>query len=117
MERRKHPRVLYRCAVTLWRGPAPVRINCYTKNVSQEGVCLVLDEELPIHQEARVQLDLDDGLPALVCQARVVWTLAYRAADYPVDSPTRYQTGFHFTDISETDQSRVHRVISQRVPD
>lgn len=113
-ERRKYPRVLYRCSVILWREAAPQRINAYTKNVGRQGACIILDEELPIHQEVRLQIELDDTLPPIVCNAEVVWTLAYRMGDYPLKSSTRFQTGFNFLDLNETDRARLARIISER---
>jgi hypothetical protein len=82
--------------------------------VSEDGACLVLNDEILIGEEIRLQIDLGDGLPPIVCPARVIWTLAYREETYPIESTTRYRTGFRFVSIPETDRVRLRKVISQR---
>ena len=114
MDKRKHPRAAFRCSVTVWRNGETTRLNAYTKNLSLEGVCVVLQDELAINEEVRLQIDLGDSLPPLTSQAKVVWTLAYRLDEPPIQSTTRYQTGFHFTDLSGTDRARIEKMVSQR---
>ena len=113
MDKRKHKRALYRCSVSLWRKSTPVRFNSFTKDISVSGVRIVLDEELPILQDVRLQMDIQDDLPPIVCEGVVKWTLAHRQEGASSDAPMRYQTGFQFSGLSDTDRVRLQKIISQ----
>ncbi len=111
-EKKRSPRALYRCTVSLWRGTEPIELDCYTKNISTGGVCVVLPEKLEIGQEVRLQLQLDDGNPPADCHARVKWTLAYRTNTPPQPS-SLCEVGFQYTELSSPDLSRIERVVTR----
>src|SRR5687768_4223888 len=111
-ERTRYPRALYRCTVNLWKGPEPVELHCFTKNISNGGVCLVLPEPLDIGREVRLELQLEDGQPPLQCSAIVKWTLAYRTNTPPQPSAL-CETGFQYVDLSQADLARIERIITR----
>ena len=112
IQKQRYPRALYRCTVSLWTSEGPVRVNCFTKNVSTGGLCIVMQDQLDVSQQVRLQIHIEDSLPPVVCEAVVRWTLAYRM-NVPPSPSTRYETGFEFCEISPTDRARIEKVVSE----
>ncbi len=111
MDKKKYPRALYRCTVSLWKNHEAARIVSTTKNVSTGGVCIVLQQELEASQEVRLEIDLGDDQPPVSCHALVRWTVTSRSPN----GPFQFETGFQYTAISDSDRTRIERIVEKHL--
>lgn len=111
MDKKKYPRAIYRCTVSLWKNQEAARIVSTTKNISSSGVCLVLPDELETLQEVRLEIDLGDGSDPVSCYAAVRWTVSSRSPN----GSFQYETGFQISGISDSDRARIEYIVEKHL--
>ena len=73
--KRKFPRISLRCEITILADGRSSPIVTLTENLGVGGVCVILDQPLDRFSKCRVRLDLDDKLPEIECNGKVVWNV------------------------------------------
>lgn len=65
---------------------------------------MILSKDLGKFCLLEISLYLQDGLPAVECDARVVWV---------VESKDKFDTGIEFVNIKKTDVLRIEKVVEE----
>jgi len=114
LERRRFPRVNYKCLVIMNEGSGQRQLTGYAQNIGVGGLCVILDEETKRFDDVSVKLTLDDGGSLLECAGKVVWSI--RRSDVKDKKLiTRFDIGIEFIDLPGKERARIERVINRRV--
>lgn len=110
IDKRRFPRVNYKCNVIIQKGNKPaVSISTFTENIGVGGVCVVLEEPVEIFSEVEMELFFSDGISPIKCKGSIVWVVKRAVLD---KSKAVYDTGVEFLDISDVDKSKIETIIN-----
>jgi c-di-GMP-binding flagellar brake protein YcgR len=104
MDHRRFPRVAFPCKITIFKKGAKEKISANTENLGIGGVCVELEEALDRFSFVDLAIFLENGNPAVQCEARVVWV---------VKSKEHFDTGIEFVNISKQDVARLERIVQE----
>ncbi|MBN1913357.1 MAG: PilZ domain-containing protein [Candidatus Omnitrophica bacterium] len=104
IDKRRFPRANYRCQVSVIRKAQKESFSTQTENIGAGGICVILSKDLGKFCLLEISLYLQDGLPAVECDARVVWV---------VESKDKFDTGIEFVNIKKTDVLRIEKVVEE----
>ena len=104
LNRRRFPRANYPCRVIVYRKGRKDQLAARTENIGQGGICTLLKEELAKFAVVEVAIFLEDNLPPIECEARVVWVVK-RKQDF--------DTGIEFLNLSQKDTQRIERIVQE----
>jgi len=110
LNRRKFPRVHYKCVIRMRKKSSAKTISTCTENLSVGGICVIVKEDLGLFHGVDLELDLEDGAPANIkCSGTVVWVV--KKSDPQEKGALRYDTGIEFVDAKESDRSRLSKIV------
>lgn len=109
IDRRKFPRAVYRCLITIKRRQGATTISTHTENIGAGGICVLIKEDLGLFQGVDLEVVLEDGNPAVKCGGTVVWVVK-KAAPRAKDD-VLYDTGIEFIDIRPAEQDRIVEIV------
>ena len=95
-DKRKFPRLNFKCPVTLQPANSTSSIKTETVNISAGGVCVLLKKSLHKLAVCRITLKLSKTLPAIKAQGRIVWCVQTQKSGV---RGKYYDTGIEFTDM------------------
>jgi hypothetical protein len=101
-DKRRFPRAHYPCKIIVLKGAQSERFSTCTENIGGGGVCVALKKGLDKFCPVGIILYLEDGLPPLECDGRVVWVVR-REGDF--------DTGIQFIHINPQDVTRIERIV------
>jgi len=104
MNRRKFPRVNYPCKVTLLAQGQKEKVFTRIENIGAGGICVMLKKKQERFTPVELSLTLEDERPAIVCDARIVWSIK---KEYEFD------TGIEFVGLKDEDSARIERTIEK----
>jgi c-di-GMP-binding flagellar brake protein YcgR len=104
MDRRQFPRADYRCRVTVFKKGKKEELSTHTQNIGIGGICVVLKKKLDKFHPVELLLHLEDKLPAIRCDGRVVWV---------VKTKSIYDTGLEFISLAKKDSARIERIVEE----
>lgn len=106
-ERRKFPRV--KCAVSVEYLPnqpaTTVPFATATKNISQDGICLILFEEITKGQILNLTLSFPETFDSIHIRGTVAWISHLRVGGS--QTTEAYEAGIRFTDITDADRTKL----------
>ncbi|HNX90615.1 MAG TPA: PilZ domain-containing protein [Candidatus Omnitrophota bacterium] len=70
-ERRRFARHNIPCKIFVY-SPDDKILSAYTEDMSEEGLQVIVDEQLPLNAVVRIELYVEDE--PIICEGRVVWT-------------------------------------------
>jgi len=114
INRRRFPRIHYKCLIHIKKEKATKTISTHTENVGAGGICVVLDEDLGLFQGVNLELALENGVPSnITCSGTIVWVIK----KHPVKEKggMQYDTGIEFVDINDEGQNRVSKIIEKEL--
>lgn len=108
--RRKFPRVMYPCLITIRHAQGEKdSLLTHTENLGSGGVCAILKNSLKLFAPVDIELDLLDLNDHVVCQGKVVWSVR-RSSSEDVKA-LFFDTGIEFVGLSERDRRRIDDII------
>ena len=114
IDRRKFPRVHYRCVIYMRKKGSTKTISTRTENLGAGGICVVVREDLGLFQGVDLELDLENGIPENIkCSGTVVWVVKKR--DVKAKGAVYYDTGIEFVDISENGKNRILKIVDEQL--
>ena len=114
IDRRKFPRVHYKCLICLTKRGSAKTISTHTENIGAGGICVILTEDLGLFQGVNLELELKNGISTNInCSGTVVWVVKKR--DIKAKDNLKYDTGIEFVDIDEDGRDRIIKVISTKI--
>ena len=116
IDRRKFPRVHYKCVIRLRKKDSSKTLATNTENIGAGGICVILDEDLGLFQGVNLEIDLENGLPSNIkCSGTIVWVIKKR--DISKKGRAQYDTGIEFVDIDEESAKRVAEIVKEHLKD
>ena len=110
MNRRKFPRVIYPCLITLRQDMGEMDvILTHTENIGIGGVGVIVKKSLKMFAPVELEIDLLDTEDHVKCHGKIVWSIR-RKNDEKV-KPLFYDIGIEFNNINPKDQQRLDQVI------
>ena len=107
LDQRVFPRFKVRCDITI-DYPIGGTIRAQTQNLGAGGVCVILQRELEKLSTVHLELSLQEILPPIQCDGRVVWMV--RSKEF-VSRKTSFDTGIEFVNLKLEDQERISSFI------
>lgn len=112
INRRKFPRVNYKCIITIkTASEVPKILTARTENVGMGGIAVVLKESLSLFQRVELELLLENGQGPVRCGGSVVWVV--KKSDPANKSAITYDIGIEFLNIKETDKNRIATIVEK----
>ncbi len=114
MNRRKFPRVMYPCLVTIRheKGEQQV-ILTHTENIGIGGICVILKNSIKMFAPVGVEMDMLDMDEHIVCEGRIVWSV--RRKDFEQEKPSYYDIGIEFVNLLDENQKRIEAIVKKLV--
>jgi c-di-GMP-binding flagellar brake protein YcgR len=115
-ERRQFPRAnvvtlaVIKCDVRANVGNEKTReFHTHTQNISEGGVNVILEEELPKQDSVELKLYLTGKKTPIECKGQVAWS---KAVSPPGVEPGIFSTGIKFTEFSPEAKEAIRNIIS-----
>lgn len=106
INKRRFPRVNYKCIIFIKKSFIPKHIKTRTENIGVGGICVILKQKLKTFGEIKLTLMLENSLSPVECNGIVVWKIKRVL-------PTKkvfYDTGIEFTNLKEIDRTRIEKI-------
>lgn len=111
INRRKFPRVHYKCLICINKKSSAKAISTRTENIGEGGICVVVDRDLGLFQGVNVELNLENGISSkIACNGTVVWVVKKRNAKEK--AATQYDTGIEFVNIGDEGKNRIAKIVA-----
>ena len=108
LDQRVFPRFSASCDITISGGGDILKAK--TQNIGVGGVCLIFNKALEKFSQVKLRLVLDESLPMIECDAKVVWMIPSKE----ISSPKKhYDIGLEFLNIKASDLERIHEFIQK----
>ena len=102
LDQRVFPRFSAQCDLTISGGGETLKNK--TQNIGVGGVCVILQKEIQKLSQVKLRLVLDESMPPIECDARVVWMIPSKE----ISSPKKhYDTGVEFINLDPKDRERI----------
>ncbi len=112
-ERRKYVRLKASVEVKYTVIGKPRTIEAFSKNVSADGLCLTIEEQLSAETTLQLEIKIPNSKDPIRALGRVVWQKRFESAG---DQPGLYfDTGIEFTGISDFDRFNINRYVTERI--
>ncbi|MBN1354134.1 MAG: PilZ domain-containing protein [Candidatus Omnitrophica bacterium] len=114
INRRKFPRVHYKCVIHIRTKDSAKSISTITENIGVGGICVIVNEDLGLFQGVSLEIDLENGMPANIkCSGTVVWVV--RKHDPSHRGAVLYDTGIEFVDIDRESADRINQIVEVEI--
>ena len=110
---RKFPRLNVRCEISLHPQPDADSMPTQTENIGAGGVCVILPRALERFSRCWIRLGLDDHLPSVDCQGRIVWAVPTQAQAGA--RKKTFDTGVEFVDIDPSVRELIRRFVDSKM--
>ena len=114
INRRKFPRIHYKCLIYIKKANSTKTISTHTENVGAGGICVILNEDLGLFQGVNLELALENGIPSnIACSGTIVWVIK----EHPVKEKDaiQYDTGIEFVDINKEGENRISKIVEKEL--
>lgn len=108
LDQRVFPRFSARCDITII--DLGEMITTKTQNIGVGGVCVILKRELEKLSQVKLRLILDETVPPIECDAKVVWMIPGKELS---SGKMHYDTGLEFTNLDSKDRDRIQSFIQK----
>ena len=110
INRRKFPRVHYKCIIHIHKKGSEKRISTQTENIGEGGICVIVNEGLGLFQGVNLEINFEcKGTPIITCNGTVVWVVKKR--DINQKSGLLYDLGIEFVDLKEEDRKCIAQIV------
>jgi hypothetical protein len=111
IDKRRFPRVNYKCLIRLSREGQEEVIETHTENIGAGGICVAIEKGFELFDPVSLEVHLSEGEKPIACNGTIVWVVK----NHPIAKREKvtYDTGIEFTDIPEEDRERVSRLVDE----
>ena len=114
IDRRKFPRVHYRCMLHIKKADSAKTVSTYTENIGAGGICVVLNEDIGLFQGVNLEIALENGTASNIkCSGTVVWVVKKHLIKEK--GTVQYDTGIEFVDINKEAGNRISEIIEKEL--
>ena len=110
--KRKFPRLNLRCELTLRNSAGTQVLQTQTENLGAGGLCMILDRSLERFSSLSLRLELDQNLPWIECEGKVVWIVPSREVGARREN---YDTGIEFVGLEPAEEDLIRSYVESRV--
>ena len=109
INKRKFPRVSYKCLIRVSAEGVEEVIETFTENIGSGGICVVLEQRLGLFEKVEMNIFIEEGVPAIECRGTIVWVVGRQhSSKAEIDL---YDTGIEFQDIKAEDRKRISTLV------
>lgn len=109
INKRKFPRVSYKCLIRVSQQGVEESIETFTENIGSGGICVVLEKRLGLFEKVEMQIFIEEGAHPIECRGAVVWVVkSTRSGKSGADT---YDTGIEFQEIKSDDRKRISTLV------
>ncbi len=108
LDQRVFPRFSTRCDITISGGGETIKTK--TQNIGIGGVCVILGQALEKLSQVKLRLVLDESLPPIEYNAKVVWMIPGKELS---SAKMHYDTGFEFLNLDPKDRQRIQAFVDK----
>lgn len=109
IDKRKFPRVKYRCRVRIIERNKEQVFDTFTENIGAGGICVVLGKEYDLFRTARMEIYLSEKESPVKCEGAIVWVI--RRGKAGKTGICDYDVGIEFTDINNEDREKIKKLV------
>jgi len=109
INRRKFPRVKFKCFIFINKKGSSKSISTNTENIGAGGICVIIKDDLGLFQGVELEINIEDNHSPIKCSGTVVWVVKKRATGK--SGEYLYDTGIEFVDIDEQQRERIIKVV------
>lgn len=114
IDRRKFPRIHYKCLISIRKPDSTKTISTYTENIGVGGICVVLNEDLGLFQGVNLEIELKNGADARIkCSGTVIWVV--KKCLVKEKGALQYDTGIEFVAIGAEGQNRILNIVKKEL--
>ena len=113
IDRRKFPRVEYRCNIVINTNSGEKSISTKTENIGSGGVCVLLDDDLGLFQGVALEIFENELAQPIRSRGTVVWVV--KKQENPRATEHIYDTGIEFVDMEFGDRERLIKLVNVAV--
>jgi len=109
INKRRFPRANYKCTILIKRSFFLKHIKACTENIGVGGISVIVKDKIKAFGDVKLRLLLEDGMPPVECNGRVVWKIKR-------ELPTRrvlYDVGFEFTNLKDADKVQIEKIVDK----
>lgn len=110
IDKRRFPRAVYKCTISIRRLNTPEEIYTHTENIGVGGICVFLEKNLKIFEEVGLELALEDGAQPIECHGKIVWHVARKDLR---EKKHIFDTGIEFIGLSDKDKQRIEMIVEE----
>ena len=108
INRRKFPRVQYKCRSSFNCDEGVKVLDAITENISTGGVCVLFNEDVGLFNKVAMELFLEDR--PIQCEGIVSWIIKKQDNNILI-----YETGIEFSRIEETDRKTLYTKVEKEL--
>lgn len=109
INKRKFPRVSYKCLIRVSGEGAEESIETFTENIGSGGICVALEPRLGLFEKVSMQIFIEEGVAPIACKGVVVWVVkSHGSGKQGMDL---YDTGIEFQEIKAEDRKRINVLV------
>jgi len=109
IDKRKFPRVKYRCKLRIAEKGKEEVFDTFTENIGAGGICVTLVKEFDLFKSAKLELSMSEG-KVITCDGTIVWVIRRKGPD---KEGNEYDIGIEFIDISDEDRQAIVRLVDE----
>ena len=110
-EKRRFPRAQFPCKIVMYL-PSEHTIITHTENIGCGGVKVILEEEIQVSSEVRLELFIDKSR-AIQCKGKVIWQVPIK--NPLLESRSFFDVGLEFIDIASSDSALVSKLVESLI--
>ena len=109
INKRKFPRVSYKCLIRVSGENVEDTIETFTENIGSGGICVALENRLGLFQKVAMDIFIEEGASSIECSGTIVWVVKRQlVTKSEVDV---YDTGIEFQQIASDDRKRISTLV------
>jgi c-di-GMP-binding flagellar brake protein YcgR len=111
INRRRFPRADYPCLIRVRKKRGKETLGAKTENIGVGGIYVILEKDLGLFSMVELELDLQDGMPAIKVEGTVVWVV--RRHEIKKDRTGYFDTGVEFKNLAPANIARIEAIVDK----
>jgi Tfp pilus assembly protein PilZ len=107
INKRKFPRVSYKCLIRVVEEGVEDSIETFTENIGSGGICVVLEKKLGLFEKVAMTIFIEESAAPIECGGAVVWVVKRQGSK----GKNPYDTGIEFQEIRIEDRTRISTLV------
>ncbi|MBU1894264.1 MAG: PilZ domain-containing protein [Candidatus Omnitrophica bacterium] len=96
--------------ISVKRNNKNCKVEAFTENIGQGGICVVLDEDFGLFGQVKLEVFLGTDKRSILCDGTIVWVVKR----YPVSrsESIKYDTGIEFSGMSDENRNSIVNLVN-----